>query len=313
MLRHPKVLSRLRLSLFFASLLGVTIMTVALALFHIIVMSYLHPNRIRVKTTPELFGFVDWELVKLETADAIPIEGWFFPPGAAQDGATVLLLHGLGGNRVHMMGPARFLHQAGYGVLAIDLRNHGNSGGELSTFGHDEVNDVKAALAFLQQQPAINPDKIAVYGHSLGGATAILAASELHELKAVIVMSTFADIEFNAAQIAEALTGSSSDLMPDAMVWWGERQAGVPFAALDPQSAVAGIAPRPILIIHGEADGFIVPENADRLYKAAQAPKELLLIPNAGHNDVTLVGGDVLETAVLQFLATHFSAPHPTD
>ena len=103
-----------------------------------------------------------------------PIAGWLAPGArSASRAGSVLLLHGVRGNRLQMLGRAQFLARLGYSVLLIDLQAHGESAGDHITFGAREVAGVTAALDYLERVRPGEP--IGVIGSSLGAAAVVLA------------------------------------------------------------------------------------------------------------------------------------------
>jgi hypothetical protein len=136
--------------------------------------------------TPSDFG-LRYEDVELHTQDALTLRGWYLP---SQNGASVILLHSLGANRLGTMHHARMLQEAGYGVLMFDLRAHGESDGEVLPFGGPEAFDVIAAVDYLQTREELNPEQIAAMGLSLGTNFAILGASEDSRIRAIVSEGT---------------------------------------------------------------------------------------------------------------------------
>lgn len=114
------------------------------------------------------------------TEDGVILEGWYTPPA---NGAAILLLHGATGSRENARPYARMLADEGFGVLAIDLRGHGESGGEGNGFDWEGTRDVTAAVAYLREQ---NVSHIGGLGTSLGGEVLLGAVSARPELKAIV-------------------------------------------------------------------------------------------------------------------------------
>lgn len=145
---------------------------------------FTRPPRLRVAWRTPVDFAPEYEDVTLTGADGARLAGWYIP---ARNGAAVLLLHGHSGNRLGVMYHAQTLAEAGYGVLLLDLRRHGSSGGQ--TFGRGEVEreDVLTAVAYLRKRPDVNPGGIGVFGFSIGGALALHAAASTVAIRAVAV------------------------------------------------------------------------------------------------------------------------------
>ena len=268
------------LALFGLSLLLLSSATMGVWLAHQRGRGLVHPKRILPQRTPADVGIAQWHDVSFQSEDGLRLVGWYVP---AQNGATVILVHGLGGHRAQLLDDAALLVETGYGVLLFDLRNSGASEGEVTTLGYLETMDVGGALAFVEAQPEADPERLGLLGHSMGGATAIRAAARYPQVKALVAESTFTSIEDNVSESITALTGLPPFPFAPLVVWFGEREAGIDIGQVSPIDAIGTISPRPVLIVHGELDSVISAENAPRLYAAAGEPKELYLIPNAGH------------------------------
>ncbi len=123
-------------------------------------------------------GFED---VTLHTADGIQLAGWYRPPA---NGIAILLLHGAGGSRENMRPYAEMLVKHGYGVLAFDLRGHGQSQGKTNRLGWQGTSDVGAAVAFLKEQEGI--EHIGGLGSSMGGEVLLGAAAAYPDIRAIV-------------------------------------------------------------------------------------------------------------------------------
>jgi len=163
-----------------ARTLGWTVLAIALALYvgFPVAMSAaaVWPSRAAVGATPA--GFSD---VTMTTSDGVRIGGWYQEP---INGAVVILVHGAGNSRQTMRGIAAMLVRRGYGVLAIDLRGHGRSGGTTNRLGWSGTRDVRAAVDFLKKQPNITA--IGALGHSMGGEVLLGASAECPEIRAIV-------------------------------------------------------------------------------------------------------------------------------
>lgn len=122
-------------------------------------------------------GFAE---ISLRAADGVSLAGWYAPPA---NGAAIILLHGAGSNREQLRPYAAMLQRHGYGVLALDLRGHGRSGGRGNKFGWQGTLDVGAAVAYLRARPEVKA--LGGLGLSLGGEVLLGAASAYPEIHAI--------------------------------------------------------------------------------------------------------------------------------
>jgi hypothetical protein len=290
------------LTMFFVFVLLGVLIVGGLWLAHSRAMTLVHPGRSLPNRTPLTYDIPAWDDVSIVTRDGLTLEGWFITPAPDGDGAVVIFVHGLGGNRASLLGQAALLVERGIGVLVYDSRNHGSSDGNVTTFGLTEQDDVHAAFEYVRARPEVDADRIALVGESMGGATVIHAAVELPSVRAVVVQSTYSSIEDNIAEGVEHFTGLPSFPFAPLVVWFGEQEAGMSITQIRPIDDIAQIAPRPVLIMHGTDDTLIDASNARRLYDAAGEPRELVLVEGAGHGAVFATDPEGFAEVFVRFL-----------
>lgn len=250
--------------------------------------------------TPTELGFPH-EAVRFTTDDGVTLDGWLIP--AVRDTrAAVVLLHGFSWHRVPWLSMFVPWLRERYHVLQFDFRGHGASDPAATTLGTAERRDVAAAVRLLESR-GLGP--IALYGISMGGATAILAGAEL-PVAAVVADAAYADIRNPIAnRMREArlpLPGLGSRLVV----------AGAAVRArtrlISPIDRVADLAPRGLLLIAPRADRLVDWRQSVRLHDAAGEPKELYVVDGAAHGEARMVGGAEYERRVLGFLERHLDA-----
>jgi len=284
----------------FGIVAGIVLLTIGGALWITRARAFeiVHPARGVITRAPESVGITNYQNVTFRSADGLTLKGWFVP---SQNGATFIFVHGHGGTRQGQLDDAGILVQQGYGALLFDLRNSGKSEGNVTTFGLLEVNDVRGAVDFVLAQPGTDPNRIGLLGQSMGGATVIMAAARITEVRAVAALSAYTSMEDNIETGVENLAGLPSFPFAPLVIFWGELEARIDIQQVEPVAEIASISPRPILIAHGERDDLIPVENAHALYAAAQEPKELLLIPNAAHESFYPVAGEAYAQKIAAF------------
>lgn len=124
-----------------------------------------------------------YEAVTFMTEDGVELAAWYTPP-ADDNGAVIVLVHGAGNSKGRVIGHAAMLTAHGFGVLAFDLRGHGDSGGQLNRFGWNGGKDVSAAVNFLQARDEVKA--IGGLGLSLGGEVLLGAANENPAMTAIV-------------------------------------------------------------------------------------------------------------------------------
>ena len=131
------------------------------------------------RTVPASILGADVEDVAFAATDGVPLSGWYVP---SRNGAAVVLYPGRGGTQRH----ARMLAGHGYGVLVMDQRGVGASGGEPNSWGWGAEHDVIGAVRYLQQRPEVDPSRIGGLGLSVGGEVMLHAAAVDDGLRAVV-------------------------------------------------------------------------------------------------------------------------------
>jgi fermentation-respiration switch protein FrsA (DUF1100 family) len=128
--------------------------------------------------------------VAFRASDDVKLSGWYRP---TRNGATVLVLHGGGGNRTGAYAHARMLVRHGYGVLLWDARGRGRSEGTQNAYGWGWDRDVAGALAFLKHRPEVDAERIGGLGLSTGADVLVQAAGQHQKLAAVVADGTAAE------------------------------------------------------------------------------------------------------------------------
>lgn len=230
--------------------------------------------------TPRQAG-LDYEDVKLLTADGIALHGWFVP--SSQSRGTVLFLHGNAGNISHRLDSLLMFHRLGYSTLIIDYRGYGNSAGKPSEQG--TYQDAEAAWRHLTETRKIPSDTIVLFGESLGGAVAAWLATR-HRPEALVISSGFTSVPDLAAKF-----------YPFLPVRWLSRFDYDTRAYLRTVEA-------PVFIAHSPEDEIIPYRHGRALYDAAKAPKQFLEL-SGGHNEGFIFVRESWVQALGEFLNGH--------
>jgi len=259
---------------------------------------FFQPHNVIV-STPGLYG-IDYQPVELRAADGTALFAWFMPArGEAK--ATVLYLHGNAENISAHFANVAWMPAAGFNVLALDYRGYGGSEGRPSLAGVQL--DIDAAMRALLERPDVDPERIIVFGQSLGGALAIhyVAHSAYRShICAVIADSAFADYRLVARE-----------KMADLFLTWPFQW--LPNFTIDndysPVASVHALSPIPLLLIHGERDGIVAPHHSQLLFESAQQPKAFWSIPDSGH--IQALRSSSVRKRLTAFLVQHSVARLP--
>ncbi len=239
--------------------------------------------------------------VNFESEDGLNIAAWYAPPPITE-GSAVLLLHGHGGNRDQLLCHARYLLAAGYGALLIDFRNHGDSAGDRSSMGAHEIKDGRAAYRFLEGQA--NVARIALWGHSMGGAVACALMSEV-DAAALFVDATFPDFPSIVRHGVIARGLPASPISEILTTLYGFLSGG-DWNALRPADQLAALD-KPALLFHGSEDP-IIPLAEAKGMAAANPLIRLAIFEGGGHSDLYDLDPQRYRSETLAYLRDCFAA-----
>jgi fermentation-respiration switch protein FrsA (DUF1100 family) len=251
--------------LLITGLLGVVLAVFAASRFA--ERQFYYPVRGESTYTPQSEGLA-FEDVYFSSRDGTRLHGWFIPAVGESKG-VVLHVHGNAGRLGNHLGAVSWLPRKHYGVFMFDYRSYGLSDSKrLSPKALME--DTQAALAWLRQRPDVASDKILVLGQSLGGNNSVAALTLPDEngktgnVAGVVLDSTF-----------ESYSAVASDHLPVAGWLLSNRYSA--------DRHIRQLAPIPLLFLHGDQDMLISWKHSQRLFETALSPKQIRIVPGAGH------------------------------
>jgi len=273
------------------------------------VRRYQYPDKENAGLTPASFQLA-FEDVAFAASDGVKLKGWWV--GAPEDRGTVILVHGLNRSRIEMVRKLPFLHQAGWNALLFDLRHHGESGGDATSFGFWERQDVKAAVA-LARGRAKGP--VVLWGVSLGAATVVMTAADDPTIAGVVCDSSYLSLRDTVSHhlgLARHwiwwMRAVPSWPVADEVVYWMGRRGRFDPDAIDIQAAAKHLAGRPTLFVCNSGDRRMPREIAIGLQDAAGAAASLLVVPGDSHGGAYRDGTAAYETAVNKVLSAALGA-----
>ncbi|MBL1148506.1 MAG: alpha/beta hydrolase [Proteobacteria bacterium] len=202
--------------------------------------------------------------VTLTTKDNLALLAWYIPP---QDNKPVLVFfHGNAGHLGYRAGKAQTLQRAaGTGMLMLSYRGYAGNPGKPTEQGF--YKDGRAAMHFLQDELHIPPEKIFIYGESIGTGVAVQMATEF-KAAGLILEAPFT----GAASVAKSIYF----MIPIDLLLKDRYDNIDKIGHLD----------MPLLIIHGTDDNIVPQTEGGRLYNAAPQPKAFASIDGGGHNNL---------------------------
>lgn len=240
------------------------------------------PNREPPERTPADAG-LEYREVSFESADRVPLEAWWVPPAEGESSRAAVLVHGWGGDKSdeHVIETAPIYARAGYGVLLLDLRGNGGSGGERRTLGYKETRDVQGALAWLDEE-GFEPGEVVLHGWSMGGATVVRSAPGTG-VAAVIEEAGYADLPLLLRRQLPETTGLPSLFSPGVFLA-AKLFLGFDPWAVQPSEDAARLREEgvPLFVIHSTDDEVVPFEHAE-LFESAYPEARLWKIEGLGH------------------------------
>jgi uncharacterized protein len=230
--------------------------------------------------------------VAVTTRDGLSLASWYLPP---PDGRPVVLYcHGNGGHIGYRAGRLRRLADAGFGVLLLEYRGYGGNPGAPTEAGL--YADADAAMEFLERQ-SIPPDRIVLWGESLGSAVAVAVAAA-RTVGAIVLEAPFTSVA--------ALAQMRYPLVPAALLLRDR---------FDASSRITRIG-APLFVLHGGRDRIVPIRFGRRLFSAAPQPKEFWFARDAGHQDLAAFGAIEAAIAFIErygtAMAEHLSGDRST-
>lgn len=223
--------------------------------------------------------------VALRTSDGVALVAEHWDVGGREVGCVVA--HGFTGSsrNVHVRRICAGLVAAGIGVLAPDLRGHGRSAG-LGTAGAEEIHDIAAAVAWLR---AAGYRRVAVLGWSMGGSAVVRYAGLGGDADAVVSVSgpgVWYERGTRPMRVVHWMFESRSGRAATRLLRRTRiSPAGWVIVPEAPAEVAAAIAPRPLLVVHGDADRYFPMRHPDAFADAAPHA-EVWIEADMGHAEV---------------------------
>lgn len=242
-----------------------------------------------------------FEQLHLQAEDGTILAGCYYVNPAAQK-KTAVLIHGHSSNGFEGYASVGLKYiRHGYNILLVDNRACGESGGKWCTFGLLESTDTLHWVNSLVRDDPEN--QIVIHGTSLGGAAACMMADlELpKQVKAIVSDCAYANIKEQLSYIIQTAMHMPAWMILPAVLEWFHLETGLSVDERSPLTSAAH-AKVPMLFIHGAEDAYVPKENAEKLYQACSAEKQLLLISGAGHAASHYIGKEKYEVPLFDFL-----------
>jgi len=259
------------------------------------------PVRSETNLAPENLN-LNFEEFDIKTEDGISLSGNWIKSNVVSSNSIVILLHGIGGCKEHMLPIAKEMSKHGIETVLIDGRAHGQSEGKYCTYGYKESNDMRELVKYIK---SISPDKkLGIYGHSLGGAVALQTIQKENQLDFGIIESTFAELD---DIVADYQKRNSFGISVRSLCDYALQRAGK-IENFKPDEVKPYLAAKeisiPMIISHGSSDTHIDPSYSEKIFNELQSEnKQLIIVPDLKHE--SLFKDEDYKNKILEFVKSH--------
>jgi uncharacterized protein len=274
----------------------------------------LHLRRLPLRHQQQVAAYVaDKYQAKLQNvsiivSDGTVLRGWYIHPKLF-NGSAVVVLHGITDNREGVAGYGKMFLDRGYAVLLPDARDHGESGGEMATYGIREADDIHVWVSWMFEHDP--PACVYGFGESYGAALMLQSLATEPRYCAVAVESSFSTArEMSYERVSGPLHVGQ---WFGRTIGWPVIESALVYAKLryhvdllQPSPLAAIQKSRvPVLLIHGANDRSISPRHGVMLAAAAPDRVQLWVVPNAGHTMAWAADHQGFEQRVLGWFEQH--------
>lgn len=242
----------------------------------------LAPGRIVEARTPADVGLQYWE-VTIPTENGKSLFGWFVSSNRQGRRPAIVAIHGWGGNVETLLPLAQPLHEDGFALLLIDARCHGQSDEDSFASMPRFAEDLGHAIDWLKRRDDIDPQAIAVIGHSVGAAASLLAASRRKDIAAVVSIAAFTH---PVAMMRRWFAAKGIPYRPVGwmMLRYVEWVIGHRFDDIAPINTIRRVR-CPILLVHGGEDATVPVSEAHALHAVRSGEHVQLKVVAGSHDD----------------------------
>jgi hypothetical protein len=227
----------------------------------------------------------------------VPLEAWLVPQVDAR--GTVILFHGHAASKDSQLREANVFRRMGFNAFLVDFYGSGGSGGNETSIGFYESVDVARSFDYAVNLPGAGP--VVLYGASMGAAAVIKGVADEHLQPAALILECPFDTLIGTVRHRFTTMGIPSFPLADLLVLWGGMQAGFNGFRYRPAESASRID-RPTLLMSGENDEWVRPEEARTIFEGLRGPKTLRFFAGVGHDSCLRRRPAEWKSAVSEFL-----------
>ncbi len=239
-----------------------------------------------------------FKTIALTTTDGTKLEAWMLTVPNAK--GTFAMFHGHGGKKSGILTEAYSFQKLGYNTLLLDFRAHGNSGGNTTTIGFKEAEDVKLAYDYLKQTGEKN---IILWGISMGAATITKAINDYAAMtpSKIILEMPFGSLP-DAVEGRVKMMHLPAEPISTLLTFWGGTEHGFWAFGFKPYMYVKKIR-CPVLLQWGKNDPRVTEKETSDIFKNIPTEKKLVIYESCGHESLCAKEHEKWVINISEFLA----------
>jgi len=220
----------------------------------------------------------DYEVVRIKSNKVI--ECWSIPNPAAK--GTVVIYHGFSGDKSTMLDKADVFYSLGYSCFLVDFMGSGGSEGSQTTIGYDEAYQVRSSFAYVR---SIEQNDIFLFGTSMGSVTIMKALHDTAFMPSGVILECPFGSMYKTVCARFKMMNAPAFPMAGLLVFWGGVQNGFWAFGHNPIRYAKDIR-SPVLLLYGARDPKVSRSETDAIYNNLAGKKELVVYPDAGHENL---------------------------
>lgn len=234
---------------------------------------------------PEDTAFPERAYETIRMDDDKNTECWFVPTDSVEKSkGTVILCHGYGGSKSSMLLKADVFLDLGYNVFLFDFMGSGGSGGNQTTIGYYESEQVKTVYDYILAKEG-NAKRVVLLGTSMGAVAIMKAVHDYEFSPGGIILECPYSTMLRTVQNRFHNVGFPKFPMANLLVFWGGAINGFNAFGLEPVEYVKSVS-SPVLLIYGQKDDKVMQDETDDIYRNIErVDKYLVQYPLAGHDN----------------------------
>lgn len=243
------------------------------------------------------------EKIKIKSPLGYDLVGYYFPT-EEKSNKTIVTVHGKGGSKESMLNYIKMFHSLGFNVIAYDQRNHGESGGDYTTYGIIESRDLKTVVEYAKKHS--NNGQVGVHGVSMGASTTLMYAGENKDaVSFYIIDCAYSDFTEETKYQFEESYSFIPKMFVEPIIFFGDLflkvRGDYSIKEIKPIDDVGNIE-EPVLFINTKMDTLIPPHMTEDLYKKKKEPKSIYWTKTGKHAEAYQVDPLQYRTKIVEFL-----------